>query len=115
VNGEEKLGRKPEKLSLEESTNVILQIIEDDPAIIVIDALDECDPVRRQDLLLSLRRIIRESTSVVKIFISSRDDKDIVTRMGRTSEVYIKADYNSKDIEEFATFRWNEPFVKVEF
>jgi hypothetical protein len=97
-------GGKPEKL-LEEGTDVILQIVEENPAIIVIDALDECDPVRRQDLLLSLRRIIRESASVVKIFISSRDDKDIVTRMGGNSEVYIKADDNSKDIEEFCKFQ----------
>jgi hypothetical protein len=98
-------GQKPEKLSLEESADVILQIVEDNPAIIVIDALDECDPIRRQDLMLSLRHIIRESASVVKIFISSRDDKDIVTRMAGASEVYIKADDNSKDIEAFCTIQ----------
>lgn len=97
-------GRKPEKLSLEESAEVILQILEENPAIIVIDALDECDAIGRHDLIRSLREIIRESASIVKIFLSSRDDKDIVKQMATASEVYIKAEDNSKDIEDFTKF-----------
>jgi len=97
-------GRRPEKLALEECTEVILELVEENPAIIVIDALDECDPVRRQDLVLALRRIISESASVIKIFISSRDDEDIVQWMSMASEVYIRADDNTRDIEAFINF-----------
>ncbi len=80
-------------------------LLEENPATIVIDALDECDPVQRQDLLLGLRRLTREAASVVKIFVSSRDDTDIVTRMATSSEVYIKAEDNTKDIERFAEWQ----------
>ena len=94
-------GRKPEKLELEESAEVVLQLLEEGPCVIVIDALDEYDPLRRHDLIYVLRRIVQESSSVVKIFISSRDDADIVQRMDTASEVYIKAEDNSKDIADF--------------
>lgn len=94
-------GHKLQKLVLEESTEIILQILEENPAIIVIDALDECDPIRRLDLISALRRIIQDSASVVKVFLSSRDDRDIVVRMDMSSEVYIKAEDNSKDIESY--------------
>lgn len=94
-------GRRPDRLALDECTEIILQLLDTDPVVIVIDAMDECDPSRRQDPLLALKQIIRESASVVKIFVSSRDDKDIVNRMASASEVYIKAADNSKDIEYF--------------
>jgi len=94
-------GGRPEDLTLKECTTAIVKILEDSPAIIVIEALDECDAVRRQDLILALRQIIRESPSVVKIFLSSRDDRDIVTKMRTASEVYIKAKDNSVDIKNF--------------
>lgn len=45
---------------------------------IVIDALDECNSNERQYLLDSIEQILQDSFSLVKIFVSSRDDQDIV-------------------------------------
>jgi hypothetical protein len=46
--------------------------------VIVIDALDECDPGKRADLFDLLNDIRDQSLNLVKIFVSSRDDSDIV-------------------------------------
>lgn len=47
------------------------------PAAIVIDALDEVQEERRYELLDALKRITRESGSVVKVFTTSRDNSNV--------------------------------------
>ena len=98
---EEARGGNPEKLMRDETVEVILALLESNPATIIIDALDECDSARRQDLLLDIQRIIRESASLVKFFVSSRDDHDIVCRLADSPNLYINLKDNSKDIERF--------------
>jgi hypothetical protein len=62
-------------LRMEESRSLIIQLAEHYPMIIIIiDALDECDPSKRADLLEALEQILQNSSNLVKIFISSRDD-----------------------------------------
>lgn len=94
-------GRKPERLALDEIVDVILALLETNPATIVIDALDECDPARRQDLFLALRKIIQKSANLVKVFVSSRDDHDIVHRLQNSPNLYIHSKDNSEDIGHF--------------
>lgn len=74
---------------------------------IVIDALDESDAVIRSRFLSSLGTIIRSSTSLVKIFVSSRDDDDIVLRLEQVPNVYIEAKDNIGDIERFVHVKIN--------
>lgn len=94
-------GRTLEKLTLSETVALILVLLEDNPATIVIDALDECDPARRHELLSALDSIIQESASLVKVFVSSRDDGDIVCHLARSPNVFIQASDNGVDIERF--------------
>lgn len=69
-------------LRINESCALIIQLIEHYLlTTIVIDALDECDLERRADLLETLETILRESPHLVKIFVSSRDDQDIVCHL----------------------------------
>lgn len=68
---------------------------------IVIDALDETDPIRRGQLLEVLTTIIHSSASVIKIFVSSRDDIDIKLKLEKVPNLYIEAQDNSEDIECF--------------
>lgn len=44
---------------------------------LIIDGLDESDPSLRGQLLNRLEAIIHSSASIIKFFISSRDDADI--------------------------------------
>lgn len=98
-------GRKPEKLNLEETVDIILEVLETNPATIVIDGLDECDPIKRNDLLLALQKIITESNSIVKVFVSSRDDHDLVHHLVNSPNLYIHAADNTEDIMMFIRSR----------
>jgi hypothetical protein len=101
---EEARGRNPEKLMRDEAVEVILTLLESNSATVIIDALDECNSARRQDLLLDIQRIIRESANLVKFFVSSRDDHDIVYRLANSPNLYINVEDNSNDIERFVHF-----------
>jgi hypothetical protein len=67
----------------------------------VIDALDECDPETRADLLEVLEDILTLSSNLVKIFVSSRNDQDIVLFLKKYPNLEICSDKNSQDIATF--------------
>ena len=91
----------PARLTINDCIGLILSFTERNPLTIVIDALDECDPSRRHEILLALDRIIQDSANLVKVFVSSRDDKDIVCRLSNSPNVFIRASDNGEDIERF--------------
>ena len=97
----EEEGGEPAKLSMQDCVNLILAFAEQNPITIIIDALDECDPSKRHDLLTAIETLIRDSSNLVKIFVSSRDDNDIVCRLSDSSNIYIHARDNGEDIERF--------------
>jgi len=89
-------------LRIEESCALIIQLTEQYPlTTIVIDALDECNPGKRRDLLKALEKVLRESSGLVKMFVSSRDDHDIVFRLQHYPNLEIKSNRNSDDIAVF--------------
>ncbi|KAL8726835.1 MAG: hypothetical protein Q9166_006451 [cf. Caloplaca sp. 2 TL-2023] len=94
-------GSDPSRLSLRDCKDLILEITDLHPIIVMIDALDECDPRRRHELLQALRDIVRNSNSLVKIIVSSRDDSDIVCRLNNVPNVYIRSDDNGDDVDRF--------------
>ena len=67
------------RLTVEECTRLIIELTKDHPATIILDALDECEEITRHELLEALDSIISNSANVVKVFVSSRDDIDIVS------------------------------------
>lgn len=69
--------------------------------IICIDGLDECHKETRGNLLHALQDILNSPTSHVKIFITSRDDDDIVLCLKGFPNVYIKTSDNRGDIDQF--------------
>jgi hypothetical protein len=90
------------QLQVEESRQLVMQLIELYPqTTVIIDALDECDPITRLEFLQALEHILRSSSSLVKIFISSRNDQDIVLELSGYPNVAIDSQRNSSDIEQF--------------
>ena len=90
-------------LGIEESCKLIIQLIEHYPlTTIVIDALDECDPGKRADLLENLEIILQQSSNLIKVFVSSRDDQDIVFHLQDYPNLEIASDRNRDDIVAFA-------------
>jgi hypothetical protein len=89
-------------LRMDESRALIIQLAENYPlTTIIIDALDECDPDRRVDLLESLQAILQESSSLVKIFVSSRDDQDIACHLRDYPNLELSSEKNMDDISSF--------------
>ena len=101
-NKEEAEGFASGSLQIDESCALIMQLIEKYPlTTIIIDAIDECDPERRCELLEVLEQVLRDSSSLVKIFVSSRDDQDIVFRLHHYPNLEINSQRNSDDIARF--------------
>jgi hypothetical protein len=89
-------------LQMDESLQLILQLIEQYPiTTIVIDAMDECNPEKRHELLKALEKILQNSSSLVKIFVSSRNDQDIVLRLRHYPNLEIDSQRNGDDIARF--------------
>lgn len=90
-------------LEFQESYDLLVSLLELYPqTTIIIDALDESDSVKRGQILEVLTKIIHTTTTtLVKIFISSRDDIDIKLKLERLPNLYIQAQDNSEDIERF--------------
>lgn len=89
-------------LSLKESVSMIVQLNELAPmTFIIIDALDECNRQERQYLLDGLSKIVKDSTGTVKIFVSSREEMEILDHLDGCPNVQIGAKNNQSDIEFF--------------
>lgn len=89
-------------LAFQESNLLLISLLDIFPrTTIIIDALDESDPTERGRLLEVLTAIMHSSTSVVKIFISSRDDIDIKLKLEKVPNLYIEAQDNGEDIKRF--------------
>lgn len=89
-------------LSLEESRDLIVALSQyRGLTTIIIDALDECEPVLRDDLLGALSIILQRSNGLIKILVSSRDERDIVCCLAGCLNLEIKATDNQEDIDRF--------------
>lgn len=89
------------KLSMEKAMTLILKTLSENPATIVIDALDELRANDRYQLWDCLDTIVKDSPNIVKVFLTSRRDRDIVCRLSSTPNIYISVQDNRSDIERF--------------
>ena len=93
-------------LTAKEATDIILHTIEQRPiTYIIVDALDECDRQRREILIDCLKDILAKSSSLVKIFVTSRDNhQDIVLSMEGYPALCIDASCNQADINYYVQY-----------
>ena len=94
-------GSEVECLDIKEATQQIIDTVVEMPLTIVIDALDECHPDQRHQLLQALDLLLEKSAHLVKVFVSSRDDIDIVLKLQKHRNIYIGVDDNKEDINRF--------------
>lgn len=90
-------------LRIEESCELITKLIEHYPmTTMIIDALDECDPEKRDILLDAIEGLLQNSSlGLLKVFLSSRDDQDIVCTLREYPNLDLVSSRNSADIEAF--------------
>ncbi|KAL3302218.1 Pfs domain-containing protein, partial [Colletotrichum asianum] len=92
-----------QSLTLGESEGLIHKLLDSyrgQTITLIIDAMDECNRDTRQDLLNFLVSLL-EATTTMKVFVSSRDDRDIVHKLDKYENLYLSSERNSKDIELF--------------
>ena len=94
-------GSEAQPLTIDETVSAILRLAEESPITILIDALDEVDRAKRHDLLQGIHDIAQNAVNVVKVFVSSREDGDLVLRLKDVPNIYIKASDNEEDIRKF--------------
>ncbi|KAJ5488374.1 Short-chain dehydrogenase/reductase SDR [Penicillium expansum] len=99
--------------NLVESRDLIVELTEAHPrTTIVIDALDESPREERADLVEALEYIIDNSTSLVKIFVTSREEGDLRLSIQAHSGVQVTWVENGSDIEKFVNFETNRLVAK---
>ena len=98
----ERTGFASGPLSLEESLDLIIQLSCHYPVLtLMIDALDERDIERREDLFDALGTLLRESPTLVKIMVTSSDDQDISWRLKGHEKLELDSSKNAGDIKLF--------------
>ncbi|KAL7266629.1 hypothetical protein RUND412_010821 [Rhizina undulata] len=90
------------RLWLEESTELISHLSKAfQQTVIIVDALDECKKETRYQLLIALKKLRSSTNGLIKVFITSRNDDDIVFQLTDEADVLIQPSDNSNDIERF--------------
>jgi hypothetical protein len=89
------------KLQVHECVRLILDTTGANPATIVVDAVDEIQASCRHELLSALTQITKESASVVKVFVTSRDDSNVYALLPNALTVRIQSQNSRKDMELF--------------
>lgn len=99
---EESQGFASGQPDMTEICDLITELIEIYPqTTIIIDAMDECDPETRWELLEYLETILKNASRLVKIFVSSRKDQDIVLQLKSYPNLEINSVMNCNDISRF--------------
>jgi hypothetical protein len=88
-------------LEMDECVSLLLDLTRDNPAIICIDALDECDINTRRELLDAIGTVINCSEQIVKVFVSSRREDDFLDYFDKWEALEISAKDNREDIVNF--------------
>lgn len=87
------------RLCARECEKIILYALEDNPAMIVIDALDEMlDP---RELLCSLRSICNKAKNALKVLLSSRDASMVQSQVPNVQHICGTAADDNSDVSAF--------------
>ena len=98
--------RKAGHLSIEEATDLLMITVEERPVTyIFLDALDECERETRYELIKAMEKVLIDSPILIKIFVSSRDDQDIVLSLDNYPNITIDASQNQHDIALYVSER----------
>jgi hypothetical protein len=98
-------------LSFDECKKQLLESVNLYPrTTLVLDALDECEPVSRCRLIATIEYLSSKSERPLKIFISSRPERGIQSQFCSRLNIEIQAKHNEDDIRKFV----DEEIVKHE-
>ncbi len=100
--GKRRLGLAADRLHDDEAKQLLRQFADVYPqTTLVIDALDECDEMSRMSFVDVLESLVLQAEKPIKVFLSSRLDRDIQHRFNSLPNVAIRATDNAEDIAKF--------------
>lgn len=108
----ERIGEPLAPLTTEECTNLICELGRSTPLVIAIDAIDELDSPQRSVLLSALQEIRTRSRDVVKVLVTSRNEKDIAGYLGDGLVIEMSEGNSAVDLKRFVNIKVDD-FVKT--
>lgn len=95
--------------NLNDVVDFLGQAIDDNlVSTVVLDALDECSPQNRQELIEQIKTLLQGRLRPVKIIISSREALDISKTLGTYPDIHIEASRNQDDINSYVEVKIKE-------
>lgn len=101
-------GSEAAKIDMQSCKRLISRLVIQKKVFIIVDALDECDPLRRHEPMKLFESMLVWTDTTIKLFISSRDDSDIVKRLRVCPDIPIRKDDNTEDIRRFIREKLDE-------
>ena len=89
------------RLQAIDCVRLILETTAANPAILVIDAVDEVQRSSLHVLLSALTHIVQKSLSVVKVFVTSRSDTNIHGQLPGAVAMRIRMEHTRRDMDDF--------------
>lgn len=93
------------QLSIDDCIKMLLDIMWSNPAVIVIDAIDEVEEARRHELVYSLNRIAAQASNIVKILLTSRLPNDLTLQIKDPTLITVNRSNSRSDMELFVRHR----------
>ena len=107
----ERDGLEVRNLAFAECTQLILELTSEAPTTIVIGGVDELGN-SSQDLLDALQYLVEESSSLLKVFVSSREDAVIARSLHHARSIRVTSADNSKDVTAFVNHHVSKAIEK---
>ncbi|GAD99790.1 hypothetical protein AOR_1_288124 [Paecilomyces variotii No. 5] len=102
LTGEAKTQGFPAKNpSTAECIDLILAVVDDNPATIIIDAVDELD--QPKGVMDALQTIMQKASNVVKVFATARESAAMMTTVPAQHMIRVTAETNKTDVRLVAT------------
>lgn len=110
---EQEQGGTSGSIDFDDSQTLVLQLINIYPVTtIIIDALDECSKEARRRILNFLKTTLAGASSMVKFFLLSREEGDVVFNLKSFPNLWISSRNNQTDIETFVRVETHQLIAK---
>lgn len=89
------------KLKTKDCVDLIIELVNDDPVTIVLDAIDEVQDAQRLHLFDELHRILNQAANIVKIFLTSRNDGEVLSSFPSATILSINSANVRGDMQDY--------------
>ncbi|KAI9655980.1 MAG: hypothetical protein M1821_005041 [Bathelium mastoideum] len=100
------------RMTTKECLDVLLEITSFNPLMIVVDAVDQIEEQSRYELLSALQELCTGSASLIKLFLTSRDDQDVFNLLPDTRTIRITKEDSREDTELFARHQVSQSILQ---